>query len=258
MRCGGLSIAAVLAVTLLIGGVQATPARLSGGGLGRQVVVSLRVRGRVDLTSDYYCVLFNVNGRSRNGFTGPVPVVTDYQRGGNGFAGGAFTLFVEGHQGEPRGSSFGLYAAGPDGRGRTYLGMPLQESVSGDTLSFRMPLAAIATASGLPEDRIATLQINVVATNVVPVDPQDTTVKYFDALGDPHDNAVNAFLTLSPAQATTYRNRTSVRPEGPGDVAAYDGAGNITVVPGQDAPTDKAPAALTAIDIVDWTLEFRG
>ncbi len=259
MRCWGLIAAmTIMAALSSVGSVRAAPPRPSGGGLGRQIVVTLRVRGRVDLTNDYYYALFNVNGQSRNGFSGPVPVVTDFQRGGNGFAGGAFTLFVEGHQGEPRGSDFGLYAAGPDLRSRSYLGSPIQESVSGDTLTFRMPLAAIAQASNLPESQILTLQVNFVATNVVPVNPQDTTIKYFDSLGDPRDGDLNAYLTLSPAQATTYRNFTSVRPEAPGDVASYGGPGGVTVVPGQDGPTDKVPAALTAIDIVDWTLEIRG
>ena len=225
--------------------------------MGRQMVVTVKVRGKVDLENDYYYVVFNVNGVPRNGFTGPVPVVTDFQRGGNGFAGGAFTCFVEGHRGEPQGSDFGIYRIGSDGLSRTYQSAPLEESVSGDTLSFRLPLSVLASASGLSEAQVTTLQVNIIATDVVPTSPNDTTNKDFDALGDPRTGDTDDFVTLSTRQATTYNNFSSVTPEGPGDVASYDGDGHISVVPGQDGPTAKVPANITALDIVDWTIELR-
>jgi hypothetical protein len=98
-------------------GPSGTSGTTGGTGLGaggKQLFVTVQVRGDVDLANDYYFVCFNITpagtgaALTRNGFTGPVPVITDFESGGNGFAGGAFTTYVEIHQGQPQ-SSFGVY-----------------------------------------------------------------------------------------------------------------------------------------------------
>lgn len=257
---------AVLGTALLLlpaGCAKGPNGPLGNTGLGKQLVITMTVRGQIDLVNDYYFVVFNVNDIARNGFTGPVPVVTDFERSGNGFGGGAFTAFVECHQGQGQGASFSINAISSDLLTPTYIGQPTQATVSGNTFQFTIPLAAIAQASSMStgtsisEGQIQNLEINFINTNVVPVDPQFTGVKYFDALGDPTANSTNDFIQISPGENTQYMNATSPPVEQEGDVATYDGAGNIAVVQGQ-GPTDTPPAAISNLDIINWTLSING
>ena len=269
---------ALLGVALLlmpVGCAKGPSGSPSGGSVtGKQLFITMRVRGQVDLANDFYYVVFNVNGTPINGFTGPVPVVTDFQRSGNGFAGGAFTCYVLCHQNQPQGSNFSVNAISADLLTPRYLARPVQESVAGNTLSFQVPLADIAaataaqTGASFTEAQISTLQVNFITTNVNPVNPQDTTTKYFDALGAPPTtgsiNSVNNFVTLSTAQDTTYTNAIGVTPEQPNDVATYTGnvtQGSLSAV--QIVP-DQTPPAIANLDIADagglpaWSVEIRG
>ncbi len=270
----GLGAALLL---LPAGCAKGPPGSPTGGGsniTGRQLIISMTVRGNIDLANDYYYAVFNVNGATRNGFTGPVPVVTDFERGGNGFAGGAFCLYVECHQGAgtTTGTPLGIYGVDSTLLTPTYIGPPVQESVNGGTFQVQIPLADIATAyanqtgTSFTESDITNLEVNFIATNVVPVNPQSTSVKYFDALGDPRLGQTNAFVTIPTTQDTTYTNDTLGGQEPTEDVATYspgtntsqtDYSSSVQVVP------DQSPANIANLDIADaggpaWSIEIRG
>ena len=270
------------ALVLLPAGCAKGPAGVSStttGGQsanGRMLFVTMQVQGAIDLANDYYFVCFNITPSStgaplaRNGFTGPVPVITDFESGGNGFAGGAFTTYVEIHQGQPQ-SSFGVYGISADLHTPTYLGQPINASISGGTLSFQIPLADIETGSQVSTGNtytdadISQLEVNFISTNNISSNPQDTTPKDFDALGNPLSSTVggglNGFVTIPATQDTTYQNGTFGQ-EGANDVAVFTPTASatsqtnfdnsVTLVPGQPTP------ATTGLDITNWTITFTG
>ncbi|MBV9850910.1 MAG: hypothetical protein JO250_14655 [Armatimonadetes bacterium] len=239
---------------------------------GKLLTVSLTVRGQIDPTNSYYFVVFNVNNTSRNGFTGPVPVVTDFERGGNGFAGGSFSHFVEIHQGQPvqsasGGNNFGIYSVDPTLLTPTVQGAPIQAQITttqspNDTLRFEIPLSALATNDVSVSD-ISTLQVNFITTNIVPTNPQDTTPKYFDAIGDPRQGQLNDFISISTAQDTTYTN-TALGYAATDHVATYSTNtgtsqtnydSSVQVVPDQ---TQTQPVNIPNLNIVSWSITFSG
>jgi hypothetical protein len=246
----------------LLSGCAREPSGSSTAVLGRQVVISMTVRGNIDLADDYYFVCFNVNNTSENGFTGPVPVVTDFQSGGNGFAGGAFSSFVEIHQGQPQ-SNFGIYSVSSNLLTPSYLGQPINGNISNGTLTFEIPLSDIASASGIAESSISSVEVNFITTNDVSTNPNDTTIKYFDALGNPELGQLNDFVTIPTAQDTTYSDST-FNDEGSDDVAAFSTSASSTN-PSQtnfsstvQVLPDQTPTTVANVDITGWTVTFNG
>lgn len=237
--------AVLLTGTVLPTGCARSPG-MSTGTRNTQIIVTMTLAGRV--RPDYaYFVLFNVNGAAQNGQTGPIPVVAAPY--GNGFAGGAFTHFVRFDQSQPSGG-YGVYAIVPGSRLRTfsYLGPPSQSTPiqTGDRiLQFQIPLSRLAS-SDVPTDKITSLQINFLATNRVPVDPNDPGTKLFDALGDARQpGEVNRFFSiLNVTQARVYQNSDSISPEPSGDVAE---AGNGVF----------RPVSEPDLDITDYSIEIR-
>ena len=243
-------------------GPSGSPTNGGGGGggiTGRLLVVTMTVRGQIDPTHDYYFVLFNDNNASRNGFMGPVPVVTDFQSGGNGFAGGNFSHYVEVHQnaGPPSSTGdtdFGFYSIGTDLLTRSAPGELIQALITttnspNDTLTFQIPLSSLAT-SDISASALSNLEINFIATDNVPVNPQDTTTKNFDSLGDARAGGeLNAF-------ATVYVGTNAAGTDPANDVATYTPATNspamvpYTVSPGQATP------AIADLDITNWSISF--
>ncbi len=255
-------------------GMTSTTTGLGAG--GRQLVVQMQVQGSIDLSNGYYFVCFNITPSStsaplaNNGFTGPVPVITDFQSGGNGFAGGAFTTFVEIHQGQPQ-SSFGVYAIASDLHTVRYLGQPINASISGGTVTFQIPLADIETGSQFStgttytDADISQLEVNFINTDNISSNPQDTTPKNFDALGDPLSSTVggglNGFVTIPATQDTTYQSGTFSQ-EGPNDVATFTPSASATGQTNFDNAVQlyspQTSAVATRLDITNWSITFTG
>lgn len=200
-----------------------------GGGV-RRIAVEVRVAGRI--RPDYhYFVLFNLSNDA-TGQVGPVPVVAPPW--GNGFAAGAFTHFMQFDNLQPAGG-YGLYRVVPNTNLSVfqYLGAPrLSEPVGAqsDRLRFEIDLTQFIPD---PNDaqQIQFIQLNIIATDRIPTDPNDLTPKVVDALGDP-TLGVSQYLNLRINQNRIVRNAdTNLEPRD--DVRDPD------------------------LDIVDWRVEVR-
>ena len=235
----GISILAIAFTT--VGGCAKAPAG-SVANVGSMLLISFKVAGRV--RPDYfYFVLFNTAPNSPHG---PIPVTS--APWGNGFAAGEFDHFVRYDQSQPNGG-YGIYSVVPGSQLRTftYLGSPTQFTpvdTNSNTLSFQIPLAELAT-SGVPAGSINQVQINFIATDRIPVDPNDPNTKLFDALGDARQpGGVNDPITIPTTQSAVFQNSSSITPEPSGDVTET-GNGHFVTVTEPD------------LDIVDWRVEVR-
>lgn len=225
---------------------------------GPQLIVTMTVAGNIN-PSDYYYILFNVNntpGPNSSSVTGPVPVVaTPY---GNGYAAGAFTNYVEYNGGQPGGTNFNYYVVDPTLFNSQALGQSrlIQSQAVGNTLTFQLPLAYLATAA-VTADQITSLQVNFITTNVVPVNGQNITVaKYFDALYPPQQ-AGNSYVNLiirdvnGALLANTFTNNGSGVGESSGDVAQY-----VNGVPEIISGTTSDGVTSGDLDITNWTIQL--
>jgi hypothetical protein len=241
-RAGVLFATAVLA-SLLSAGCAKAPGGSQGPGAGRQIIVTMTVAGHI--RPDYfYFVLFNTTNTPEKS-SGPIPVVA--APWGNGFAAGEFTHFLR-YDGSQPNAGYVLYAVVPGSslRGFTSLGAPIEYTPvpgGGATIRFRVALAQLATA-GIPPEDIRALQVNFLATDRIPVDPNDPRTKLFDALGDARQpGGVNNPITISTLQSGLYQNSGVLR-EPAGDVTEA-GNGTFQSVSNPD------------LDITDWTIEVR-
>ncbi|MCS6923353.1 MAG: hypothetical protein NZM10_03150, partial [Fimbriimonadales bacterium] len=190
---------------------------VSGG--VRRIVVEVQVAGRI--RPDYhYFVLFNLSN-DPTGQAGPVPVVVPPW--GNGFAAGAFTHFMRFDNLQPAGG-YALYRVVPNTNLSVfeYLGTPrLSEPIDAqsDRLRFEIDLTQFIPD---PNDaaQMRFIQLNIVATDRIPLDPNDLTPKVVDSLGDPR-LGVSQYLNLRIDQNRIVRNAdTDLEPRG--DVADPD------------------------------------
>ncbi|MCX7924409.1 MAG: hypothetical protein N2554_01210 [Fimbriimonadales bacterium] len=196
----------------------------------RRIVVEVQVAGRI--RPDYhYFVLFNLSN-DPTGQAGPVPVVAPPW--GNGFAAGAFTHFMRFDNLQPVGG-YALYRVVPNTNLSVfeYLGAPrFSEPVGAQSSRLRFE---IDLTQFLPAPREAAqmqfIQLNIVATDRIPLDPNDLTPKVVDALGD-SALGVSQYLNIRIDQNRILRNAdTNLEPRG-------------------DAPDPD-------LDIVDWRMEVR-
>ncbi len=249
------------ALLLLPAGCAKSPSTGSSSPVsGPQLLVTMTVAGNIN-PNYYYYVLFNVNntpGPNNTSVTGPVPVVTSADNTGNGYAAGAFTNYVEYNGGVPGGTNFNYYVVDktlfnsqPLGTG--YL---IQKQASGNTLTFQIPLSALATST-VSATAISSLQVNFIATNVVPQSGQSlSTPKYFDALYPPQQ-AGNSYVNLiirdasQTLLANTFTNTGSGVNESSGDVAQYVNGVPIVV-------TGTTPDGVTTndLDITGFTVQL--
>ncbi len=242
IRCA--AVVAALGIVSLAGCAKSpsTP----GSAVGTQIVVSMTVRGVIRPDYFYY-VLFS-NSADSSGTSGPIPVVAPPY--GNGFAAGTFTHFVvvNGAQSSGGGGSaapvgYGVFAVTPGSNLRSFTALPspVQTATGTSTIQFRIPLSELATTA-VPAAGIRYLQINFVNTNTVPVDPNYTGLKLFDALGDgTQPGGINDYISLDVSKAATYKN-SDKNLEGPNDVVQV-GNGTFQVVNEPD------------LDIVDWQVQ---
>jgi len=252
------TLLAAVPALLLAGCAKAPSGGITSPTSGPQLLITMTVAGRIN-PAYYYFVLFNVNDTpngNNSGVTGPVPVVAPPYV--NGFAAGAFTNYVEYNQGIPGGTGFGFYNIDAALRQPNYLGSTgylVTSQVLGNTLSFQLPLSFLATST-VTTDQIQTLQINFVTTNIVPVQPDSTAPKYFDALNPP-DLANNSFVRIivrttagGPVIQLNYSN-TTTNIEGSGDVAQYVNGVPVVVSGVQNGVT------IADLDITDFTIRLN-
>jgi len=222
-----------LGLGLLLGLLGTSCARFPStpAGVGvRRLVVEMQVAGHIRPEYTYF-VLFNLSN-DPTGQQGPVPVVRPPW--GNGFAAGRFTHFMRYDALQPQGG-YGLYRV-VDGANLSvfqYIGAPrLSEPVgtNGNRLRFEIDLTQFIAD---PDEARAMVyvQVNFIATDRVPLDPNDPTPKAWDALGDSRVE-VNRYLNIRLDQTRIFRNADT----------------------GIEVPNDVADPDL---DIVDWRIEVR-
>ena len=249
-----------LLVLLLL--LPAGCAKSPGGGAtspvsGPQLLISMTVAGTLN-PNYYYYILFNVNSiAGPDGLRGPVP--SYFPPYGNGFAAGNFTNYVEYHGSQPGGTNFGYYGITNNLLTPVSLGSSqiINPQANGTTLSFQLPLAYLDPAS-FTADTINDIEINFVATNIVPL-PTDTLYpnKAFDALYQTNQLGNNSkFLTLivrslpgGPVQSSLNLNST-LNIEPTGDVAVSDGSGN------PQTATDTNGLTTADLDISDFKIQL--
>ena len=248
------------ALLLLPAGCAKSP---SGGGTspvsGPQLLVTMTVAGNIN-PNYYYYVLFNVNntpGPNNSSITGPIPVVAAPY--GNGYAAGAFTNYVEYNGALPGGTSFNYFAVDSTLFNSQVLGQDrlVQKQAVGNTLTFQLPLAYLTTTTATTAAQINSLEVNFIATNVVPPNGQNITVpKYFDALYPPQQ-AGNSYVTLiirdagGTLLANTFNNSTSGVNESAGDVAQY-----VNGVPIIVGGTTAEGVTTPDLDITGWSIQL--
>jgi hypothetical protein len=167
---------------------------------------------------------FAIDTNSTNG-QGPIPVVA--QPWGNGWGTGAITHYVQIDNSQP--GFFGVYSFKPDSimTSSVYLGRPLSSSTptNTSTLSFSLDISQLTT-NGSPLNQI---DVNIITTDILPVNPYDSVNKLYDALGTSGQN----YITINLQSNQIYRNADASEPETQGDTPDPD------------------------LDIIDWQIEVR-
>lgn len=226
-RIGGVGL--TLGALLALNGCARTPA---GAGINarNQLLVQVTVSGQVNPSRFYF---FAVNATTEgNTSQGPVPVVSCPW--GNGWGAGRITHYVQvGGPNQP--GQYGVYrfqqANDPAQSllNPVYLGQPLSsDNLQGaSTFRFAIDLDQIQTSEGAPA---TVLNMNIIATDRIPLNPQDCSTKLVDALGP---GAGNNFVTIPIQQSRIFRDEELGQPEGSGDIAD------------------------PSLDIVDWQVEVR-
>lgn len=269
-----LLLPALLGPILLSSGCARYPQNTIGGSGGKQLVVTMRVRGRIRTTpppdlpgapSPTYYYFALINFTDDVGDAGPVPVVNIPW--GNGFAAPAplpanrqgFVGFVRIDAFQQQG--YGVYRvpatdpSNPDSplfnpvtANFERLGLPDRYSplAAGDAvISFQLDLSRLPAYLRNRGNGTRTparyVQINLLATNNLPQGADENAPKAWDALGDGRDTgAINTWLIIPLDQDVVQTNeQTNLEPAG--DVREKLGA----------AVEDPD------LDIVGWTVEIR-
>lgn len=229
---------------------------------GRRLVVTLRFRQPINPNYSYF---FLINNAGDPNAPGPIPVLLPPY--GNGFATGpggqrAFTDFVRFDNQQVQG--YAVYHVVADaGNNENYVrtGRPVNAVLptSDPTLTgsyelrFELDLSQLVTdASGNPladpveavnqARNIRFLQVNVVATSLVPIDPATPVVKLTDAFGDTRTPlGASSWLTLDTTQigrvfrSSDFIGQPIEEPTTPDVFGGDDGS----------------------LDLVEWSIEVR-
>jgi hypothetical protein len=228
---------------------------------GKRLIVTLRFRSPVNPNNHYF---FLINNAGDQNAPGPIPVLNPPY--GNGFATGAggtngFTDFVRFDNLQPQG--YGVYHAigDPNLSNFIYEGRPIttvppdpNDPRTASVLQFEIDLSQlIVQPNGAPladqnqavtqAKAIRFLQVNIVATNVIPRDVVTPVLKQVDSLGDTRTlSGASSFLILDVSQNRVYRNQDFVGQlvYEPTDIDVF----------GSDTPDPT-------LDLIDWTIEIR-
>jgi hypothetical protein len=107
--------------------------------------------------------------------------------------------------------------------------------------------------------------VNFINTDNISNNPQDTTPKDFDALGNPLSSTagggLNGFVTIPATQDTTYQNGTFGQ-EGADDVATFAPSASATGQTNYDSAVQlyspQTSSAAADLDITNWSITFTG
>lgn len=234
---------------------------------GRSLQVKLVFNGPINPNYFYY---FIINASNDPSGPGPIPVgspisSTTY---GNGFATGSdsrsgdFTDFVlysnTQYPNATPAANYALYHVldGKDGNVRTNFvanGAPIQyvppQSPTNNTLIFQIDLAQLYTSSNSQADAVNKaknlryLQVNVVSTNVVPLDTQTSVIKEYDSFGN-DSNGVGNFLNMDLNQLA-YKNGNGDTP------TTTEPSFNDVFI----SPVGSNIAQDPSLDLVDWEIQ---
>ncbi len=263
-RGGGrtaFSVLLILVIVLFSGGCAQLPPNQNNLS-GKRLIVTMTFRSPINPLYHYY---FLINNAGSQNAPGPIPVLLPPY--GNGFATGSnggttgFTDFVVFDNLQPQG--YGLYHVTPNTNPPlsqfTYTSAPLSFTTPDPTnpntatkLQFIIDLSQIVrdangntftnpTQAATAAKQIQWLQINIVATNILPVDVTTPVDKHVDSLGDTQ-TAIGAtsFLTLNVQQLSTVQNSTSV------GTSIYEPSTYDVYPPGSNDPQ---------LDLVDWSIQ---
>lgn len=269
------------ALLLLPAGCAKSPSTGSSSpASGPQLIVSMTVAGNIN-PNFYYYILFNVNntvGADKTS-TGPIPVVSDADFTGNGFAAGSFSNYVEYSGNQGNGTNFNYYLNYPvvvqqsTNPPSTIIqqqsqslgpGQIVGALVSSDrhTLTFQLPLASLATsnykqlASDITVDNINTLQINFVTTNFLPIPGAElSTPKYFDSLYNNGQIAYAPLIVRGATGSVMSANYSSSASGYNGESVSQDVNGGFVPVTGPiSGPGGSGDA--TDLQITGWTIQL--
>ena len=232
---------------------------------GKRLIVTATYSGFINPNNHYYFLINNASD-----FNAPGPVAVFVPPYGNGFAtgsggnAGGFTDFVLFDSVQPGNSGYSLYhVIGDPNRSQfTLSGNPISAtrpstdsgSLTGKSLRFEIDLSQLITdANGRPlassdaatmARNLRYLQVNFVATDVVPRDVSTQVVKRVDSLGDTRtSSASSSFLIIDLAQNRVYSNSTS-------------NSSGLSI----EEPTDYdvfGPGTDDSLDLRDWSIEVK-
>lgn len=240
-------LAALPGLLLLPAGCAKGPSSgITSPSSGPQIFVTLTVAGRIN-PSYYYFVLFNLNNTAslgNTGVTGPVPVVAPPYA--NPFAAGAYVRYVEyaGGQFSYNGISADLLTPQPLGAANL-----VQASVSGSTLTFQLPISALATPT-IAVSQIQRIEVNFVTTNVLPP-PGDTLPnppKVYDSLQISGQAISSSYLDIIAGingviQPLSYQNTSS------STVLEYVNGGSVPA-------TDQSGLTTADLSVINFSLQI--
>jgi hypothetical protein len=279
-RIPGIFIALCALLLLILAGGCARLPPSQNALSGKRLHVTLTFAADINPGFYYY---FIINRSNDMNAPGPIPVSAPIsnQSYGNGFATSSstdnsrlgFTDFVlfstplnHGLYRNPRDQGgYGLYhVLGNNNDDRTNFtgtGAPISfvtpnpNDVNSKTLEFEIDLSQLFTdASGNPPTDTAAvvamaraivwIQVNVVATNLTPIDPTTIVNKVFDSFGD-NRGGQGTYINLDVSKPDSVRNgdlRFPGATESPNDI--------FTTVPSTESQ-------FVQLDLVDWTIEIR-
>jgi hypothetical protein len=230
----------VFVFVMIVTGCAEYPSSSSSSS-GGMLNITMSVEGTINPNYFYFVVFNNVN--DSHAVNGPDPVIAPPY--GNGFVAGAATSYVEYSQTLP-GDGY-LFYRFPNSTltQPTAIGAPPQDTPvpsGGNTIQFQIPISDLAT-SNVSASETNYIQVNFLTTNRIPVNPEDTSPKEFDALGNTSlVNELNDYITIPVSQSNTYSS-ASTGDEPAGDEQVTNGSGGYSSVNDPD------------VDISGWTIQ---
>jgi hypothetical protein len=189
----------------------------------------MTVSGTINPNYFYFVIFNNIN--DSHGVNGPDPVIAPPW--GNGFVAGAATSYVEYTPTQP-GDGYLLYKFTDSTlQQSSAVSAPSQDTPvqsGGNTIQFQIPISDLATST-LSASQTKYIQVNFIATNRIPVNPEDTSPKEFDALGDTHPGTgqLNDYITIPTNESNSFSS-SSTGDEPVGDEEVTNGSGGYSPV----------------------------
>jgi hypothetical protein len=228
--------------TLLSCGCARFPAG-GGGEQGKRIIFTITFGADVHVSQDnsYYYLILIDNDKDISGVSGPVPVIQ--APWGNGYAAGHYThMIVVGRLNPGATNQCWLYQmTDPDHDLTKFVpvGLTRVSDVAGKVIHCEISSADIgidlSTAGA-----VIPLQINVIATDEIPVNPNEGSHKHWDAFGNGLEAQYTAYINIDIAQNVTHTR---------------DDYGGVTFEPSGDVGGDPGDTKDPALDIVDFKIQ---